>query len=72
MPSHNLDCCHHSVANTIGKRMTTTASASGPPGSPHYADQAEMWAAVEYVPQLWDWDEIAEEAETQQELRPAK
>ena len=45
--------------------------ASGHPGSPHFADQAQMWADVEYAPQLWDWDEIAREAETQQELTPA-
>jgi penicillin amidase len=45
--------------------------ASGHPGSPHYADQAETWANVEYIPQLWDWERIAATAETIQELRPA-
>ena len=28
----------------------------------HYADQAEAWANVEYIPQLWDWEEIRREA----------
>jgi penicillin amidase len=44
--------------------------ASGHPGSPHYADQAELWADVEYIPQLWEWDEIAASAETVQKLLP--
>ena len=44
--------------------------ASGHPGSPHYADQAETWANIEYIPQLWDWKQIAAEAESRQELRP--
>ena len=44
--------------------------ASGHPGSPHYTDQAETWANVEYIPQLWDWKQIAAEAATRQELRP--
>lgn len=44
--------------------------ASGHPGSPHYTDQAEMWANVDYIPQLWDWERIAAEAETTQELQP--
>ena len=44
--------------------------ASGHPGSPHYADQAELWAEVSYIPQLWWWDQIAAEAETAQQLVP--
>jgi penicillin amidase len=43
--------------------------ASGHPGSPHYADQAELWANVEYIPQLWDWKQIAAEAATKQQLQ---
>ncbi len=43
---------------------------SGHPGSPHYADQAEMWSNVEFIPQLWDWNQIASEAEAQQRLEP--
>ena len=44
--------------------------ASGHPGSPHYADQAELWAEVEFIPQLWDWDEVEEKAESRQILTP--
>ena len=32
--------------------------ASGWPGSPHYADQFELWRKGEYAPMLMDWDEI--------------
>ena len=62
----------HDPSDWRRSRWIVPLGASGHPASPHYADQAEMWAAVEYVPQLWDWDEIAGGAETQQELRPAE
>ncbi|MCH8101912.1 MAG: penicillin acylase family protein [Chloroflexi bacterium] len=52
-------------------RWITPLGSSGNPGSPHYADQAEMWSNVEYIPQLWDWDEIADRAETKQRLEPS-
>ena len=45
--------------------------ASGHPGSPHYADQAPLWATVRYVPQLWDWDDIEENSESRQQLVPS-
>jgi penicillin G amidase len=45
--------------------------ASGHPGSPHYADQAESWAAVQLYPMLYDWAQIRAEAETQQRLEPS-
>ena len=61
----------HDPSDWCRSRWVVPLGASGHAASPHYADQAGMWAAVEYVPQLWDWDEIAREAETQQELRPA-
>ena len=32
--------------------------ASGHPGSPHYADQVEPWSHNQYVPMLYNWDEI--------------
>ena len=44
--------------------------ASGHPGSPHYADQAGLWADVEAVRQLWDWDDIQAAGETRQMLTP--
>jgi len=43
---------------------------SGHPGSPHYADQSETWAAVELHPMLYDWKRIQREAETTQRLEP--
>ena len=33
--------------------------ASGHPGDPHFADQAERWAAVQTVPMTYSWDRIA-------------
>jgi penicillin amidase len=45
--------------------------ASGHPGSPHYADQAATWAAVQLYPMLYDWAQIAAEAETEQSLQPS-
>jgi penicillin G amidase len=45
--------------------------ASGHPGSPHYADQAATWAAVQLYPMLYDWEQIRAQAETQQTLEPS-
>jgi len=45
--------------------------ASGHPGSPHYADQAPVWAEVQLLPMRYDWTHIRREAETQQALEPA-
>jgi penicillin amidase len=44
--------------------------ASGHPGSPHYADQAATWGAMQLYPMLYDWSQITAEAETQQNLQP--
>ncbi|MBM3957345.1 MAG: penicillin acylase family protein, partial [Gemmatimonadetes bacterium] len=62
----------HDPADWRRSRWVVPLGASGHPGSPHYADQAGMWANVEYVPQLWDWDEIAAKAESRQELLPGR
>ena len=43
---------------------------SGHPGSPHYADQAPLWADVRMAPMLYDWDEIGRNSETSQTLFP--
>ncbi|MDA0745875.1 MAG: penicillin acylase family protein [bacterium] len=61
----------HDPSNWNNSRWIVPLGASGHPGSPHYADQARLWANVEYVPQLWDWTQIASESETQQHLEPA-
>jgi len=44
--------------------------ASGHPGSPHYADQAEDWARVRLRPMRYDWQVIRREAEHYQRLDP--
>ncbi len=61
----------HDPSDWTNSRWIVPLGASGHPGSPHYADQAEMWSNVEYIPQLWDWEEIKSEAESQQKLEPA-
>ena len=44
--------------------------ASGHPGSPHYADQADAWAAMQLYPMPYDWSQVNAEAETRQRLEP--
>ncbi len=61
----------HDPSDWTNSRWIVPLGASGHPGSPHYADQAEMWSNVEYIPQLWDWEQIASEAESVQRLEPA-
>lgn len=51
-------------------RWITPLGASGHPASPHWADQAQQWADVEYIPQLWDWAQIEAQSSCQQ-LEPA-
>ena len=45
--------------------------ASGHPGSSHYADQVEAWAACRLYPMRYDWKGIQAGAETHQRLEPA-
>ena len=58
----------HDPSDWTNSRWIVPLGASGHPGSPHYADQAEMWANVEYIPQLWDWNQISAEAESHQQI----
>ena len=44
--------------------------ASGHPGSPHFSDQTEDWAAVRLRPMRYDWTQIRTEAEHHQRLEP--
>ncbi len=44
---------------------------SGHPGSPHYADQAPIWAKIELIPMIFSWDTIQTEAENHQVLTPS-
>ena len=61
----------HDPSDWTNSRWIVPLGASGHPGSPHYADQAEMWANVEYIPQLWDWGQISAEAESYQQIKPS-
>jgi penicillin amidase len=51
-------------------RWIVPLGASGHPGSPHYADQATLWADVQTIPQWWDWDDVVAAADTRQQLLP--
>jgi penicillin amidase len=57
-------------ADWCRSRWIVPLGASGHPGSPHYADQAALWADVKTIPQCWDWDDIVAAAETRQQLLP--
>lgn len=60
----------HDPSDWRNSRWIVPLGASGHPGSPHYADQAGLWADIETIPQLWDWNDIVDAAETQQKLNP--
>ena len=51
-------------------RWIVPLGASGHPGSPHYADQLDTWAAVQTRPMLYDWADIRADAESAQRLGP--
>jgi penicillin amidase len=61
----------HDPADWRRSRWIVPLGASGHPGSPHYADQAELWAEVQTIPQLWDWQDIVAAARTSQRLLPS-
>lgn len=60
----------HDPADWRRSRWIVPLGASGHPGSPHYADQAQLWSDVESIPQLWDWDDIVQSGKTAQKLTP--
>ena len=62
----------HDPADWTNSLWIVPLGASGHPGSPHYADQAQTWADVEYIPQLWDWNQIVLVSESHQQLTPCK
>jgi len=43
---------------------------SGHPASPHYADQAVIWGALELVPMRYRWDRVKVEASSHQTIEP--
>jgi penicillin amidase len=51
-------------------RWIVPLGSSGHPGSPHYADQTPLWAEIDLIPMLYDWDTITRESESQQRLNP--
>ena len=61
----------HDPSDWRNSRWIVPLGASGHPGSPHYADQARLWADVETIPQYWRWDDILGVAATRQRLIPA-
>ena len=62
----------HDPSDWRNSRWIVPLGASGHPGSPHFADQARLWADVETIPQLWDWEDIVDAAESRQKLVPEK
>ncbi|CAN5548489.1 penicillin acylase family protein [soil metagenome] len=49
-------------------RWIVPLGSSGHPGSQHYADQAERWSNVEYIPMIYSWDTVSASAESHQQL----
>lgn len=60
----------HDPSNWSNGRWIVPLGASGNSASPHFTDQRQKWADVEYIPQLYEWDEITANAESVQEFRP--
>jgi penicillin amidase len=58
----------HDPSNWSNGRWIVPLGSSGHPASLHFSDQQGMWAKVETIPQLWDWDVIAGDAESIQRL----
>ncbi len=58
----------HDPNNWENSRWIVPLGSSGNPGSKHYFDQLDLWANGETIPQLWNWDEIKQNCETQQKL----
>lgn len=60
----------HDVSDWNNSRWIVPLGSSGNPGSKHYSDQTQMWADLETIPQLWDWDTIQQSCESRQLLIP--
>lgn len=43
---------------------------SGHPASPHFADQAVIWGALELIPMRYRWDRVKAEAASHQTIKP--
>lgn len=60
----------HDPSDWRNGRWIVPLGASGNSASPHVTDQQHLWADVEYVPQLYDWDDIARSRESLQRFSP--
>ena len=61
----------HDPSDWANGRWIVPLGVSGNSGSPHFTDQQQRWADVDYVPQLYDWDDIAQSAESVQRFTPS-
>ncbi|MEZ4521712.1 MAG: penicillin acylase family protein [Thermomicrobiales bacterium] len=56
------------TADWENSRWIVPLGSSGHPGSPHYADQADRWSNVDYIPMTYSWETIESQAENHQQL----
>jgi penicillin amidase len=60
----------YDTANWENSRWAVPLGVSGHPASPHYADQAPVWADVDLVPMHYNWDRIKADAQSHQIISP--
>lgn len=58
------------LADWDNSRWIVPLGSSGHPGSPHYSDQAQIWADIQLIPMSYSWEKIIAETETKQQLEP--
>ena len=58
----------HDPSNWSNGKWITPLGASGNSSSPHFSDQQTMWAKVQYIPQLFNWNQIKQHAKTTQHM----
>jgi penicillin amidase len=58
------------TAEWDNSRWVIPLGVSGHPGSPHYTDQASVWAELDLVPMHYTWERIKTNAESQQTITP--
>lgn len=58
----------YDLSDWDNSRWIVPLGASGHPASPHFADQAETWSRVEFLPMTYSWDRVKSTAETTQSL----
>ncbi len=60
----------HDPSDWTKSKWVVPLGSSGHPGSVHYSDQGELHSNIEYVPQLWEWEDIKDNSESIQLLKP--